>query len=96
MLKHFFKKADKILLKWLGIHNAEKPIRVKLVNNEVIIISSEANRRYQQKNMPPHFFSYLSKIKLTDRKKLGVAVGKAIASNLIISFDNAEIKIKKS
>ncbi len=91
MLKGFLKKIDKFCLKWLGLRYAIRPDQVKMINNEIIILSTEENQRFAHTESLQQFISEFPYITQVDKEKLGVAVGKTLAKNLVVSFESVDI-----
>jgi hypothetical protein len=83
--KKLVTKIDSILCSYLGLDNFHtKPEKVELVANSLFIKNTEfckrhlLNKRFEDMD--------LSEYSKEDKEKLGVAVGKSIAKNLIIKF----------
>ena len=85
MLKRFLNKLNCFLLIWLKVENKVRPSFVKSTHNYVSIISTESGRQIiEQSSLDELSLEQMDKV---NKKKLGVAIGKAIADDLVISFD---------
>ncbi len=67
------------------------PQQIEIQKNQLKIINTESYQRHSQKNLMNDI--NLSCMEDENKQKLGQAIGKAIAKNLKISFE--EITIKK-
>ena len=85
-LEKFFTKIDSFLCSYLGLNNSySKPVEVEIISNNLFISNTESNKRHLQKNLFQNInvFDYSS----DDRKKLGKAIAKTLATDLVITFD---------
>lgn len=93
MLGLFFKNIDKIICKYLGIeaNDVEHPKAVKVSKSKILICK---NHLFQRHRYYEHLFQKNDHHSYSDemKDKIGFATGRAIANNLIVSFQ--EIKIK--
>jgi len=87
MLNKFFRKIDKLCLRWLGVRYAICPNQVKMINDEIIILYTETNQRFPHAENLKQFITELPYVNPIDKEKLGIAIGKAIATDLVISFE---------
>jgi len=86
MIKRFFSKLDTFACKYLGFNECYcKPQLVEFISNNLYITNTESNKRHLQ-TMPFSEIN-LSEYSDEDKSKLGKAIGKSIATNLIIKFD---------
>lgn len=90
-MKNILAAVDRILCRYLGLDKTETiPHFVQQKGRQIMIINTDSFKRHTQKTP-------ISKIDLEmmdkeNREKLGIAIGKAIASNLVVSFDEIVIK----
>lgn len=90
-MKNILLKIDKVLCGYLGLDKSETTSHyIEKKGPKLVILNTESYKRHAQK-MP------LAKINLStmnkeNKEKLGAAVGKAIAKNLVISFEEVTIK----
>jgi hypothetical protein len=84
-------KMDKLLCNYFGLTKPETiPQFVKNYGKKLVILNTESYKRsIQETSISKINFDTVNK---DNREKLGVAIGKAIAANLIISFDEVIIK----
>jgi hypothetical protein len=89
----FLKKLDNVICKYLGLemHDTEKPKSIKFYKNKLILCKNHIfqRHRYEEKL---NFSECLSNYSSDLNKKIGIASGKAIATDLIISFEKVEIQ----
>jgi hypothetical protein len=82
---------DKLLCGYFGFNNTETtPHFVKRKGKKLVILTTESFKRHTQEM--PISMIIANTINKQNRDKLGMAVGKAIAENLTISFDVIKIK----
>lgn len=88
------KKLDKIFCAYIGLDNqAVTPNSVKIHGNKLTVTSTESYKRHFHASKWDTFSSAtLTQLDEPKKKNLGVAMGKAIAKNLTISFENISIK----
>lgn len=90
-MKNILAKIDKILCGYLGLDKEETtPHIVHQKGQQLMIVNTDSFKRHAQTTP-------ISKINLEimnkeNREKLGVAIGKAVASNLVVSFEKIVIK----
>lgn len=90
-MKNILAKVDKILCRYLGLDKTEiTPHVVRQKGQQLMIVNTDPFKRHAQTTS-------ISKMNLEmmnkeNREKLGIAVGKAIASNLVVSFEEIVIK----
>lgn len=97
MLKlNFLNKIDKLFLSYLGIDKEKiRPNFIELFDNNLMISSTEGFKRHLFTDDWDSFCAvHFKQINSYDKEQLGVAIGKAIAIDLIVSFE--PIKIKRS
>lgn len=94
-MENVLAKIDKLLCSYLGLNKVEiTPHFVSRNNKGLTILNTESFKRHAQETS-------LSEININmmnneNKEKLGIAIGKAIANNLIISFDQIAIKREDS
>ncbi len=90
-MKKILAKVDRIVCNYLGLDKQEiTPQMVQQKGQQLMIVNTDSFKRHT-------LTTPISKINLEtmnkeNREKLGIAVGKAIASNLIVSFEEIVIK----
>lgn len=93
ILAKLFYVLDLIICRYLGLKNEHsRPVAVELIDSEIVIINNEPFRRHSRNvRWDIYLLSGFPKTSAIDKQKLGIAVGKALATNLIISFDETTI-----
>lgn len=90
-MKNIVSTIDRIICYFFGLDMSETtPHKVARCGNQLVIINTESFKRHQQA-MPVSKIDLVTMSKI-NKNKLGVALGMAIASNLVISFDKIPIK----
>ena len=95
-IKRVFNKIDKVICNYFGIEqDITKPTSVNLINNELFVTSTLPYKRHAIKESWDSYSRFsVNKTNNRNLEKLGLATGKAIAKNLIVSFENPSIKRK--
>lgn len=94
----FFKtllvKIDSFFCTYFGLSKKEShPDSVKLIGNQMIITYIQSYTRHvHQEKWNGYCNSNLKEDDLLEKEKIGVATGKAIAKNLLITFDDIVIE----
>lgn len=98
MERRFLKKLDRVLSNYLGIDSElTHPISVQIISNKIYITNALSYKRHKMKESWENFSIHsLKNTKIRESKKLGVALGKAIAKNLVIKFDSTEFSREKN
>ena len=98
-MRHFLKKLDHKLSLILGLtENADVvyPTDVSFSNNHLFIIGKEPYKRHR---IIHHWLKFnqdsWDRIDKSTKRKLGLAIGSAIAKDLVVSFDQPAIKVTK-
>jgi len=93
-MKNYFKIIDNFICNYLGVTKQElTPSLLKIDGKKISIISVESFKRHSYtKKIDDFILNKIEHLNEINKTKLGSAVGKAIAKNLRISFDNIEIK----
>lgn len=99
MLKHkgmseFLAYIDNKICSYLGIHQQDiNPDSIKKIGNNLILRNTESFKRHLYNERLDQFLdSQLNNLSTPDQRKLGISLGKAIANNLIVSFDTPLIR----
>jgi hypothetical protein len=92
MIKRLLSHLDKLLCRYLGLASMEvKPTTVKLIDGQLFVDSTESHKRHLHSKEWGQFSQQdLHKMSEQNKQKLGLALGKVIAKNLVISFDRPE------
>lgn len=85
---------DTFICKCIGLNEQEMiPDTLKKTGNRVVLINTESFKRHIY---PEKWAKFLSKdfgeMNQCIKQKVGMSMGKALAKNLIISFENISIK----
>ncbi len=96
MIKNILKIIDYLFCHYIGIKNQKLvPCRLKINRNTLSIESRESFKRHSYTNNLYAFCtSSLNELDDKNKRKLGTAIGKSIAKNLIISFEPLTIEKK--
>lgn len=87
-------KMDKLLCSYFGLPKPETiPQFVKNYGKKLVVLNTEPYKRNIQEI--PISKINLDTVNKENKEKLGVAIGKALATNLIISFEEVIIKREK-
>ncbi len=88
-----FEKIDKILCTFMGLEQEEShPDSVQMVGKKLVVTSTSSFKRHAIKEVWEELnATEIEHISPENRAKLGLAAGKAIAKNLVISFEDAPI-----
>lgn len=90
-MKNILAKVDKLLCRYLGLNKTEiTPHLVQKKGKQLVIINTDSFKRHAQTT--PISKMNLEMMNKENKAKLGIAVGKAIASNLVVSFEEIVIK----
>lgn len=95
MLKKILNKLDKLICNYLGLigNEVDRPRSIKIINNDIYIFKNTPFQRYKSVESWTHFNDHgIHQENNIFRMKIGIAAGKAIAKNLVVSFDNVEVK----
>lgn len=83
--KNVAEKIDSILCSYLGLDNySTRPEKIELISNNLFIKNTEFCKRHLHNILFEDMD--LSKYSKEDKEKLGMAVGKSIAKNLVVKF----------
>jgi len=93
-MRKYLKFVDNFVRKYLGLNRQNTtPSIVNYNKNKLTIISTESYKRHTHSNDINDFISCkLDNLNESNKLKLGSALGKAIAKNLTISFENITVK----
>ena len=94
MKNGLLKKIEFVLSHYLGIEQEEiHPAFVQLISNKIVITNTSAYRRHKIRESWENFSNFsMSHTTQPECGKLGIALGKAIAKNLVVTFDSIQIK----
>lgn len=87
-MKKYIKKIDQLICKYLGIDRQEViPDHLIVKKSGIHVISSEPYKRHSHYESWEKFCTTnIRYISQHNKNKLGIALGKAIAKNLVVSF----------
>ena len=93
-MKYLLDKIDAILCKYIGISDNEiTPNYIKKFGSQLLISNTESFKRHLYVYPIKDFFTNDFKmLNYSNQQKVGLAIGKALAKNLVVSFDNIHIK----
>ncbi len=95
MLKNILSKADKLICSYLGINGneTERAQSVDIKKNIILIHENSPYHRYRVIKKSNKLNDVdTDKYDLQTKHKIGIALGKSIATNLVISFDEVKLK----
>lgn len=95
MLYALINKLDKYICNYLGLlgNEVDRPQSIKMINNDIFILKNIPFQRHKAIESWKQFNEYgVHQESSICREKIGLAAGKVIAKNLIISFDPVEMK----
>ena len=97
-MKRILRKIDKIFCAYLGLDaNEVLPSYVTIKENRLIVSNTESFKRHFYTQNWNEFNSInFKQLSQKNKEKLGIAIGKAIAKNLVISFEEITIKMEKT
>lgn len=91
-------KLDKLLRMFFGLksQSSMRPDTVKVRQSDICIESTECCRRMRHAlSWEQYRRQELHKLSTEDRVKLGIALGKAVANDVVVTFDKPIIVEKK-
>ena len=93
MFERIFKNIDNIICIYLGLekNDVENPKSIKFYKNKLILYKNHMFQRHRYQEVLD-FMECQTNYSSDLNKKIGIAAGKAIAKNLIISFEKVEIR----
>ncbi|HGU7213390.1 TPA: hypothetical protein ACNBBG_003097 [Legionella pneumophila] len=95
MLKNILFRADKLICSYLGINGneTERPQSVDIKNNTILIHENSPYHRYRVIKKSNEISAVdTNNYDLQTKHKIGIALGRSIATNLVISFDEVKLK----
>lgn len=94
MMKKILEMIDNLICKCVGFDEQETtPDSLKKAGNKLILMNTESFKRHVHHEKLDKFLStHISKMSESTKQKVGISMGKALAKNLIISFENVSIK----
>lgn len=95
MIVSFFKKIDRFFCAYLGIKEQEIKLNtVERRGSRVSVTLTESYKRHLYKSTWESFYqNEFRKTNENERNKLGIAAGKVMAEDLIISFHNIKVNL---
>ena len=93
VLKQLIGKIDKTLCSYLGLEREETcPTAVQMVGDRLLITKTASYKRHLMKESWNNFSVLdMGQTSPENRERLGLAAGKAIAKNLVVSFEEFPI-----
>ena len=93
-MKSVLKKMDEIFCAYLGLDSEViSPNTVEVKRGQLLVTNTVSFKRHNHIQKWDDFnASNLDKVSKDNKDKLGIAIGKAIAKNLVISFEDVQIE----
>ncbi len=93
-MKKYLKIIDDFFCKYLALSKQDvTPSLLKVHGNKITVISTESFKRHSySKSVNEFITNKIDELDENNKKKFGSAIGKVIAKNLTISFENISIK----
>lgn len=93
LFTHLVNKIDWLLRFYFGLEKEEiKPQSIEIINNDIVIYNTNSFKRHLLMQGWENFSeSDLKRTSPENKEKLGIAAGKSIAKNLVISFEEAQL-----
>lgn len=89
-MKNILARMDRVLCSYLGLdRNEVTPHLVQQKGNQLMVVNTEPFKRHAQTT--PVSKTTLEMMNKENREKLGRAIGKALATNLVVSFEEIVI-----
>lgn len=87
-------KINSILCKLFGMEEKAKCTAnfVSYTNNRLEIFTNEPHKRHRIISSWPQFCANIDNASAETKAKLGIAIGKALATDFIVSFENPKIE----
>lgn len=83
---------DKSICSYLGLKEEQiTPHEVEMIDDELIVTSTTSFKRHVTREAWHQFSLFRTRINQDSLEKLGLAVGKALAKNFVVSFEENEI-----
>ena len=95
MFNKFLIGFDRIICRYLGLNDNEfdRPNTIKRANGNIFVLTNYPFKRHRFSETILQFSERSAKItNKRNKQKIGVAAGKSIANNLIITFEDIDIK----
>lgn len=90
-MKNILERIDKLLCYLLGFRRLEiTPHFIGKRGNRLVILNTESYKRHAHETSISDI--NLNALSQKNKEKLGIAVGKAIATNLVVSYEDIIIK----
>lgn len=93
-MSNFLKKIDNYICQYFGItEQTTVPTELRTQGKNLFVSSTDSFKRHHFHNRVDVFCAAnIKKLNAINRKKLGSAIGKALATNLLVSFEEFSIK----
>lgn len=87
-------KIDKIICFYLGLEQEEiRPISAQVIGGQLMVANTTSFKRHIMNDRWNNFSLFgIKQTNQENREKLGLAVGKAIAKKLAVSFEETQMK----
>lgn len=88
------KKADSLICKYLGFDKQDIiPQALKKIGKRIVLTNTESFKRHLYSQKLEDFCSNsLNSLSSSAKQKLGIFAGKALANDLVVSFDSVIIR----
>lgn len=96
-IKKYFQKLDKVICNYLGVEREEtRPEHIKTNNGKLKITNTISFKRHTVlESWENYQLTSINQTNPQNKEKLGLAAGKAVANNLVISFEEVKVVGKK-
>ena len=96
-MKNIWEILDYLICKYTGIDKQEITLNhLKKIGNQILISNTEQYKRHQHTQKIEDFFDHtFNRLDDNRKKNLGLALGKILAKNLIVSFETIQITNKQ-
>lgn len=93
-MKNVLKKMDELFCTYLGLDSEiVSPNTVEIKKGQLLVTNTVSFKRHNCVQKWDEFnATSLNKVSKDNKDKLGIAIGKAIAKNLVVSFDDVQIE----
>ncbi len=97
LIKNLLVKIDCLFCSYLGFAQEEvRPNTVQIQGEKLIVTNTSSFKRHLLKETWDNFNNAgIKQIRPEARERLGIAIGKAIAKNLVVSFEEISINKRK-
>lgn len=93
-MKKILESIDRRIRKYIGLkQDITAPDVIKKIGKKLVLIKTESYKRHCHTQKIDHFLDeHVRKLNEPAKQKLGVSLGKAIANNLLVTFEQVTIK----